>query len=317
MRAVAQQLAKHVRELLGQSWQPLILPAAKAPEEAYRVFNDPSETVYSLLLARPFLEPELQRDTDACLERLIRSGLPRVYPAKVGVSRVPYAVPGSMMRVVDDGVRDDLARLYPLWLWSTTPAGSQWLHHAWPQLRDRPSVPASKVEDDCGNSRLAGLIAYCRLAKAAGDIHALEAALPEVRQSMRKRIAYELAHTRGGLIRVIPNQRSVLARWRRLTPEVAKLLAEYALPIQRHLMQVYVDRHRPAWWLSWNVEQLMRNEAPFQLPTTPLEIFTAKALVIEEPAATLRAWLDLPWCHADEFYLQKLALTLWRAAAAE
>jgi hypothetical protein len=58
------------------------------------------------------------------------------------------------------------------------------------------------------------------------------------------------------------------------------------------------------------IEQLMRNEAPFQLPTTPLEIFTARALILAEPAEKLQAFIDLPWCRADEFYIQKLALTL-------
>ena len=75
-------------------------------------------------------------------------------------------------------------------------------------------------------------------------------------------------------------------------------------------MAVYVDYHRPGWWLAWNVEQLMRNEAPFQLPTTPLEIFTARALLLDEPAEKLRLFVDQPWCRADEYFIQKLALTL-------
>ena len=63
-------------------------------------------------------------------------------------------------------------------------------------------------------------------------------------------------------------------------------------------------------WIAWNVEQLMRNESPFQLPTTPLEIFTARALLSAEPAEKLQTFLDQPWCRADEFYIQKLALTV-------
>ena len=304
------QLQAAVRELISQRWRPLVLPAGKAPEESYRVFNDPSETLYTLLLARPFLEAELQKQTDAYLAGLVNAGLQPRHASDAGASRVPYDVPLSLMRVVDDSARDDLARLYPLWLWSRTPAGAGFVEKNWTQLRDRLHPPSPKNADDCGNSRVAGLIAYCRLARAAGDEAAVKEALPLTRQAMRDRLKYELAHTRGGVIRAAPNGRMVMARWRRLTPDVAALVAKHAREIERQLMAVYVDYHRPGWWLAWNVEQLMRNEAPMQLPTTPLEIFTARALLLNESPERLQRCLDLPWCRADEFYIQKLALLL-------
>ena len=80
-------------------------------------------------------------------------------------------------------------------------------------------------------------------------------------------------------------------------------------------MSRYVDYHRPGWWLAWNVEQLMRNEVSYQLPSTPLEIFTARALLLGESSVQLARYLDLPWCRADEFHLQKLALILHRATS--
>jgi hypothetical protein len=299
-----------VRELISQRWRPLVLPAGKAPEEAYRVFNDPSETLYTLLLAWPFLGPDLQKETDTYLNALVNAGLRQRHEPDSGEARVPYQVPLSLMRVVDDSVRDDLARLYPLWRWSRTPAGAGFVEKNWKQLRDRLHVPETKSVDDCGNSRLAGLIAYCRLAKVAGDEMALNEALPLTRQTMRDRLKYELAHDCGGVIRPAPNGRMVMARWRRLTPDVAALIGAHARKIEQQLMATYVDYHRPGWWLAWNVEQLMRNEAPLQLPTTPLEIFTARALLLRESPEGLRRCLDLPWCRADEFYIQKLALLL-------
>ncbi len=306
------QLQAAVRELISQRWRPLVLPAGKAPEESYRVFNDPSETLYTLLLARPFLEAELQQQTDTYLTALVNAGLGPRHEPDAGQSRVPYDLPLAQMRVVDDPVRDDLARLYPLWLWSRTPAGTGFVEKNWKQLRDRLRAPSPRSVDDCGNSRLAGFIAYCRLARAASDEAALNEALPLTRQAMRDRLKYELAHTRGGVMRAAPNGRMVLARWRRLTPDVAALIAAHARGVERQLMATYVDYHRPGWWLAWNVEQLMRNEAPMQLPTTPLEIFTARALLLHEPPERLQRHLDLPWCRADEFYLQKLALILRR-----
>jgi len=36
-----------------QTWRPLLFPAGKAPAEAYRLFTDPTETLYTLALAYP------------------------------------------------------------------------------------------------------------------------------------------------------------------------------------------------------------------------------------------------------------------------
>jgi hypothetical protein len=307
---LVERLENAVRELIARPWRPLILPAGKAPEASYRFFNDPSETIYTLLLARPFLGENVRRRVDAFLAATIEAGLHRTYDPDAGQPREAYDVPVTHLRIADEFVRDDLARLYPLWGWSLTPAGAEYIKRNWAELRPRLQALPAKVNDDCGNSRLAGLMAYCRLAKAAGDPAALAEALPITRQAMRARLRYEFAHPRGGVLMAVPNGRMVVARWRRLTPDVARFLATYARPLAQNLMTTYVDYHRPGWWLAWNVEQLMRNENPYQLPTTPLEIFTARALLLGESAGSLRAFLDLPWCQADEYYIQKIAMIL-------
>ncbi|HEX2972976.1 MAG TPA: hypothetical protein VHP11_11625, partial [Tepidisphaeraceae bacterium] len=99
-------------------------------------------------------------------------------------------------------------------------------------------------------------------------------------------------------------------RWRHLTPEVARLLAMHAAPIHQHLMEVYVDYHRPTWCLAWNVELLWRNESPFSFPTMALEIFSAKAMILNEKPDQLAHAVDLPWCKADESHILKLAMLL-------
>ena len=75
-------------------------------------------------------------------------------------------------------------------------------------------------------------------------------------------------------------------------------------------MEVYVDYHRPTWHLAWGVESLWRNESAFAFPTMPAEIFTARAWILDEPADGLVAFVDIPWCHADLFYIQKLVLCI-------
>jgi hypothetical protein len=75
-------------------------------------------------------------------------------------------------------------------------------------------------------------------------------------------------------------------------------------------MEVYVDYHRPTWWLAWNVETMMRNECPLEFPTMSAEVFAARALILGEPAEQLERYIDLPWCKGDEFYAQKIVQTL-------
>ena len=75
-------------------------------------------------------------------------------------------------------------------------------------------------------------------------------------------------------------------------------------------MEIYVDYHRPTWHLAWNVETMWRNECPFAFPTMSAEVFAAKALILHEPAEELISYLDVPWCKADLFYIQKLVFCI-------
>ncbi len=166
------------------------------------------------------------------------------------------------------------------------------------------------MEEDCRNGYVAGLIAYCRIAHRVQDQDAVQRGLSGGSPALRERLEYEFAYTRGGVITRVPVGRSIFGRWRHLTPEVGRLLQTYAKPTHRHLMDVYVDYHRPTWWLAWNVELMLRNESPFSLPTMSAEIFDARALILREPQEQLAGYLDLPWCRADLFYLQKLVACL-------
>jgi hypothetical protein len=123
-------------------------------------------------------------------------------------------------------------------------------------------------------------------------------------------LAYEFAHTRGGLITQVPVLRSIFGRWRHLTPEVGRLCATYASQTHEHLRGVYVDYHRPTWYLAWNVELMWRNECPFAFPTMSAEIFAARALILRESPDKLERFLDIPWCKADLFYIQKLVFCI-------
>lgn len=331
-QGLKQRLATCVQELISQRWQPLVFPPGKHPREAYRIFVDPTETLLTLALAYPHVDEGLQRATVRYVDQLRGTGGPldglvgrdTVDPADGAIRSFYDIVPEKLFHVMDDMVRSGVARLYPLWLWAHVSGDWQRIEKDWNRLRSLADRPANKMEEDCRNGYLAGLIACCRMAAHMGDREALADSLNRTRSALRERLAYESAHPNGGLISQVPVSRSILARWRHLTPEVGRFLATYAGPTHRHLMDVYVDYHRPTWHIAWGVESMWRNESAFALPTMAAEVFAARAWVLGESQDELARFLDLPWCRADLFYIQKLVLCIaahtpitWETLAAD
>ena len=313
--ALCENLSRAVEELISKDWQPLIFPSGKHPPQAYRIFVGPTETLYTLALAYPHVPAELQARVRARVESLRAGPLKGATGARTygdsGEVRSHYSpAPKSLLRMESDLVRSETARLYPLWLWAEVTDDWATLKADWPRLREVVSTTRPKDEFDLGNGRIAGLIAGCRLARRFDDRKTLGSLLPQTRTAMRERLKYELAHTEGGVITRPPTERTNFGRWRHLTPDVARLLRTHAKAVHRRLMDVYVDHHRPTWWLAWNVELMWRNETPFSFPTMSLEIFAARAMILDEPAERLAGFVDLPWCRGDEFYIQKLAMVL-------
>lgn len=312
------ELSQCVKELISNQWRPLLFPPGKHPREAYRFFIEPTETLYTLALAYKYLDPDLQRDVKGYVTQMSASGGPlegpvgrRRYNLSVGAVRSLYDVPPeNMIQVRDDIVRSDMARLYVFWLWANVTGDWSRIERDWQSLRKLIDQPPNKMTEDCRNGYLAGLIAYCRIAVRMHDDTAAEKGLVNARSALRRRLAYEFAHTRGGLITQVPVLRSIFGRWRHLTPEIGRLCATYAKKTHQNLMNVYVDYHRPTWYLAWNVETMWRNECPFAFPTMAAEVFAARASILREPAEKLTRFLDIPWCKADLFYIQKLVFTI-------
>lgn len=309
------KLASQIRELVSQEWQPLIFPPGKHPREAYRIFADPTETLLTLARAYPYVDQDLQRDIKHYVETQdfapLRSESPeggkRTADASQGAVRSYYDIaPDKLFRLMDDITRSDVARLYPLWLWACTTNDWGHIESNWSRLKPLVDQAPNKMAEDCRNGYLAGLIAYCRMATHMKDKEAVEKGLRATRAALRERLTYEMAYTRGGLMGEVPVSRSIFSRWRHLTPEVGRLLAHYAGPTHKYLMDVYVDYHRPTWHLAWGVETAWRNESPFAFPTMTAEIFTARAWILDGSAEELTGFLDIPWCKADLFYVQKL-----------
>jgi hypothetical protein len=312
------ELGSSVRELISKDWRPLVFPPGKHPREAYRFFVEPTETLLTLARSYKYLDNTLQEEVRQYVERMRRPGGAlngptgrRTYEPDAGEVRSLYDIPVErLFRVNDDIIRQSVARLYPLWLWAYMTGDWSRIEDDWKRLREIIDEVPNKMEEDCRNGYLAGLIAYCRIARRMRDNTAVERGLATTRVAMRERLAFEFAHTRGGLITQVPVLRSIFSRWRHLTPEIGRFCASYVGQTHKNLMDIYVDYHRPGWYLAWGVETMWRNECPFAFPTMSAEVFAAKALIIHEPADKLVRYLDIPWCKADMFYIQKLVFCI-------
>lgn len=317
-------LESEVERIIQQAGRPFVFPAGKHPQEAYRFFADPAETLWALALAYPFVGDQEKQRIRGFVEGHQQAG--GVFEPPFGKStwnekdvksRSFYDVPKLPRLVLDDRHFDDATRLYVFWLWARRSNQIESLRNHWATIKARMQVDSSAGDVDLGNGRLAGWIAFCQLARHFGDGEALAFGLQRTRQLIRDRLQYEFSHQRLGLMQEAKQQRYVFARWRNLTSEVAAILRECALPIHKELWSIYVQHHRPTWWLAWNVETAWRNENPFALPSMSEEIFAAQALILQRPPHELAPCLDVPWCQGDLFFVRKLAYALSAMAQAD
>ena len=95
-------LAAAVEELISREWQPLVFPSGKFPEEAYRFFTEPTETLYTLALAYPHLSPALKLRvqnfvTGLCARPPRRHTGQRTYAPDKGEIRSAYTPPARRL----------------------------------------------------------------------------------------------------------------------------------------------------------------------------------------------------------------------------
>src|SRR6185295_10645351 len=122
------------------------------------LMTDPMETIYTLAVAYPHLSEALQKRVRTRVEELMQK---KSYAPNEGEIRTAYdPAPEKMMRIVEDVKRSDIGKIYILWLWGKV--SDDW--------RPLPRIDTSAAPDtDCGNARVSGLIAACRIAEHSRD----------------------------------------------------------------------------------------------------------------------------------------------------
>lgn len=311
------KLAAAVEELVGNDWAVLAFPG-RSPRWVY---SDPSEVFYALGLAWPYLSGRLREKAGA----YARARWAKADPLSVGFlgtgaseRRERYEFkPGRSFHCRTR--RPGLGRLYPVWCYAHASGDWSGLENGWGRLKGAlGSARPGAWKEDGRNGYLSGLIAYCRIAAHMRDRDALDAARPKAIAAMRERIEYEAAMTRGGVYYEHSSTHGAAdwhdfagpARWFFLTPETGRLCRAFAPKVQETLLARYVDHHRPTWYLAWGPLICFGGERSDELPLHAISHFQAKAFLVETPPEELAHAVDIPWCKADLYYIEKLALAI-------
>ena len=101
---------------------------------------------------------------------------------------------------------------------------------------------------------------------------------------------------------------SLPARYLYITPEIGALVRDHAGSEAKALYERYIAYHRPTWYLTWGPLIYDYWETSVDHPMSPWATFSARAFLFADAPAELRGYMDIPWCRADLYHIQKLAL---------
>lgn len=339
-------LEAEVEDLIsGERYAPFLLLSGKSNGRFF--FADPSEELYVLSISLPYLSSALQTQVRAYLAEIITQydPLKDQYPVEGGRRRERYEVLGTdnwQACQESAGCRPRVPpleeRLYHLWAYAHYTGDWNYIESNWQTIRGRmhseidPNDPESLLDsyyDVSLNRRVASLIAYTRIAQHLGDQDEYRWGLDAATKGLAARIEFEESH-RPGYGEWIGERRwphsygyfmetnwgegGYIPRYLGLTPEIGRALRDYAGE-DVQLQDTFIETVVPAQYLSWSFA-VGRNEQFTNSPTQALEVYLAKALIMQEDSETLRQYVNVPWCQGDLYYIEKLALAI-RASTTE
>jgi hypothetical protein len=323
---LAGKLARHVAELLdGWPWRPFHVTHGISGYEAY--FAHPDELFHALALARPLLPDALGKRVAAFLAMRAKETPPYVETvpaARDGKPRERYDVPDAI-RLQGPFPARSLLGVYALW--HAAHACDLAVKQHWPAVVKRVGPLLAKDyafdtkkahrkdEAERLTGDLAGLIGFVRLARsgAVRDRAAERAGLVRLRQLLELRVNLDRVNPRV----LEPTDATTaklhaakLARYCGLVPEAGAALATHTGGAAGKRLAAF-RASRPGWWLAAG-DRLIGGENYCSPPHLSRALFAGAALVGGAPAADLAGWVDVPWCAADLYFVEKAALALGR-----
>ncbi|MCX8155319.1 MAG: hypothetical protein N3J91_02500 [Verrucomicrobiae bacterium] len=327
---VRHKLEAHVVDFLeGYPWRPMHHTVGISGFET--VFGHPDEMYYALALALPYLSTNtatrVREFGRAQLEAGVLPFALRGPDWSRGREREAYAVPPHY-RAAGPATARSLLGIYSFWAWCRASGDTACARRYWPQVQEA-AVPLLKgnytfdplksdyTQDEAEqlNGHLAGMVGYARLARMMGDEAAEQAARFRGLQLLQWRVDLERMNpkileksTRSASKSLHYNK---LSRYCALAPEIGAALARHARPVAVQRLASF-RAERNAWWLAFG-DRLVGGENYTNPMNFPRSLFAAAAVIEQVPPTSLLAWVDVPWCHGDFYFMEKCVLALWQA----
>jgi len=284
---------------------------------------------YALSIALPQVRPE----TAAATKRLLAQELPEFPPFAVtgfanleGQAREAYDVPAGV-RLSGRGKAASAFGVYAFWAYVHWAGAADAVKPAWDALRERMQpvldgpyafdpANAKYVNDEAQRltGDLAGLVGLARLARLAGDAETGARARARARELLELRVNLERTNPR-----ILEATRSAskslhiskLARYCDLAPEVGRTLDRLSEGVGRTRVTAFREA-RNAWYLAFS-ERMIGGENWVSPPHLGRALMTTATFLEDLPADRLLMFLDVPWCQADFYFVEKCAYALWAA----
>lgn len=288
-------------------------------------FDHPERLFHALSCAIPFLSKPSAARTRSFLRELLPHSAPFAvdgWDRREGRPRESYSVPLNL-RLSGRGQARSAFGVYAFWAYchfAADPAAARF-HWETIQRRMQPLIDApysfdihkfdfTRDEAMLLNGNLAGLIGFIRLARLLDQADIESAALSRLTELLEFRVNLE---------RVNPHllDRSLatrtlhlyhLARYDHLTPELAHAIRRSSLDLASSRIHAFREA-RPGWWLAFG-DRTIGGENYTNPPHTTHALFAAAACIEQLPASTLIQWLDVPWCRADLYFIERCTLIL-------
>ena len=290
-------------------------------------WSDPGELMYTLALAYPYLDADLQQQTKTYLAEELKR-----YPVlenllynqtdadwlRTGVARERYDVPVRSKLNSFPVAKVSLSVFYGVWLWSKNTGD-------WSYACANSARIKSLYNELKGNVRyyadMAGVIGYARLSQALSQRSCAgwsnsdyASAQTDAATALQAGVDYNAFQTRARADYLDPRDISTgwsLPELNGMTPEIGLYLSEQTNgAVRNEIAQKQVLGGMRWWWFTRAGLHAEEGESATLAPNTAWSHFLARAYVVKDTQAALRKWLDWSWGKGDLYSIQKLVATL-------
>lgn len=334
-----QELRARVDELISRRWCPLYLDPGLSGREFF--FDRSAATFEALAFAWSQLDADLQKKVRVYLREELSQhppfGRSAGYPLGEGEPREWFQVPASY-RSRSARTADALpfGQLWPVWLWARKAGEEQAVIDLWPQIktcyeeftRTKWALDAAKG-DLHANAYIASLDAFAEIARRAGEdllgaeaerrARTNKAALIDWwKRAAEKGTLHGFKNSseldpfigKGDLISfAIAPHRHKIALFHELSPELFEFIQKNAPEALARVWKEFSGLYR-TWPLQGEERQVHHGENFVDGPVLALGAFKVVAWGKRLDGALLVPAVDIPFCRADVFYVEKLALAL-------